>query len=90
VWQKLGLGPLKKIKCKNCGVFITVPWFKSLLIIGLGTVTPLVGGVLILGLIPKPASAVWFVSSFSVGVVMGTLLFFWLYNRFVPLVVKHA
>jgi hypothetical protein len=90
VWQKLGLGALKKIECKNCGAFITVPWFRSLLVMVLGTVTPWIGGALAFGLLPKPAGAVEFLASFSFGFVLCTLLFLWLYNRYVPLVVKHA
>jgi len=90
VWQKLGLGPMKKIKCKSCGAFITVPWFKSLVIIGLGTLTPLFGGLFVFGVVPNNAGAVATVAGFSFGFVLGTLLFLWLYNRYVPLVVKHA
>ena len=90
VWQKLGLGPLKKIKCKSCGAFITVPWFKSLIVIGLGTLIPLFGGLLALGFVPEKAGGLATVAGVSLGVVLGTLLFFWVYNRYVPLMVKHA
>ena len=89
VWQKLGLGPLRKIKCKLCGAFISVPWFKSMFFIGLGTFTPLLG-FLTFSVIPKPAGLVATVAGFSFGIVLGIFMFLWLYNRYVHLVVKHA
>jgi hypothetical protein len=90
VWQKLGLGSLKKIKCKSCGAFITVPWFKSLLVISLGTLIQLFGGLLAFSAIPQQAGAIASFVGAVLGVVLGTLLSLWLYNRYVPLVVKHA
>lgn len=90
VWQKLRLGPLKKIRCKSCGAFISVPWLKSLMIIGLGTWTPLFSGLLALGLVPKNSGAVVAIVILAFGAVLGTLLFFWLYDRYVPLAVKRA
>jgi hypothetical protein len=90
VWQKLKLGPLNKVKCKHCGAFITVPWLESMLIVGLGTLTPLFGVLLLIGVVPEGAGIIVSTALLSVGVVLGTLLFFWLYDSFVPLVVKHA
>ena len=57
---------------------------------GLGTLTPLFGVLLGFALVPKNAGALTTAAGLSFGVVLGTLLFFWLYNRYVPLVVKHA
>jgi len=81
---------MKKTKCKSCGAFITVPWFKSLVVIGLGTLTQLFGGLFAFGFVPVKAGGLATIAGFSFGVVLGTLLFFLLYNRYVPLVVKHA
>jgi len=81
---------MKKIKCKSCGAFITVPWLKSLIVIGLGTLTPVFGGLFVFGFVPTKAGGLATVAGFLFGVTLGTLLFLWLYNRYVPLVVKHA
>lgn len=90
VWQKLSLGPLKKIQCGNCGGFVGVPWAKSLAVLAVGSVTPLLGGLLALMLLPKPAGIIATVMISAPGLVLGGALFLWLYNRFVPLVVKRA
>ena len=60
------------------------------MIISLGTLTPLFGGLLALDLVPKNSGAVVAIVILALGAVLGTLLFFWLYDRYVPLVVKRA
>lgn len=90
VWQKLWLGPLRKIECQNCGATISVPMFKSLLVMGVGSLAPWVFGFLAFSVVPKPVGAVVFVVSFLSGFILGTVLFFWFYNRYVPLVIKRV
>lgn len=89
-WQKLGIGPLKKVQCQNCGCFVGVPWTNSLVILALGSVTPLLGGVLALVLLPKPAGLFASAAAAVLGLLLGGAVFLWLYNRFVPLVVKRV
>ena len=61
-----------------------------MLVIGLGTFTPYIGFVFALNLAPKPAGAASVLLSGLFGFGLGVVLFLWLYNRYVPLVVKHA
>lgn len=88
VWQKLLLGPLRKIECKNCGAAVSVPMYKSMVVMGIGSLAPWVFGFLAFSVVPKPVSAVVFVASFLSGFILGLVLFFWFYNRYVPLVIK--
>ena len=90
VWQKLWLGPLRKIECKNCGATVTVPMFKSVVVMGIGSLTPWVSGFLVFNVVPKPVGAVVFIASFLSGFILGSVLFFWFYNRYVPLVIKRV
>ncbi len=90
VWQKLWLGPLRKVECKNCGAFVSVPMFKSSVVMVVGSVIPWVLGFFFFSLVPKPVDALGFVASFFSGFILGVVLFFWFYNRYVPLVMKSA
>lgn len=67
-----------------------VPWARSLVILAIGSITPLAGGLLALALLPKPAGFFTTVASIVSGLVLGGVVFLWLYNRFVPLVVKRV
>ncbi len=90
VWQKLWLGPLREIKCKSCGAFISVPWLISMLVMGIGALAPWGFGFLAYSVVSKPTSALVFILSFFSGFILGTVLFFWFYNRYVPLVIKRV
>jgi len=81
-WQKLGLGPLKKIRCQSCSAFVSVPWISSFVVITLANVF---------------AFAVSLVVFIWVGTLAGVLAlvfcavaFLWIYQRFVPLIEKNA
>lgn len=67
-----------------------VPWTNSLIILALGSVSPLLGGLLALVLLPKPAGLFVSVVAAVLGLLLGGAVFLWLYNRFVPLVVKRV
>ena len=81
---------MKKIKCGNCGGVVGVPWTNSLIVLAIGSVAPLLGGLLALSLLPKPAGTFASVVASAAGLLMGGVVFLWLYNRYVPLVAKRA
>ena len=89
VWQKILLGPARKIRCDLCGASVSIPWVKGMLIIFLASFFPPIGAVVASFLLPHQMDLMTFVVVLVVGGVAGLALLGWLYWRWVPLVVKH-
>lgn len=89
LWQKLSLGPAKKIRCELCGAAVSVAWIKSMSIILLGCLSPPFGAVVAFLLLPQPVGLATFVVSMLIGAAVGLALLGSLYSRWVPLVIKH-
>jgi VIT1/CCC1 family predicted Fe2+/Mn2+ transporter len=88
VWQKLKLGPARKIQCPNCGAEIGVPWLKSMFVIILSSFFPPLGAIVPFIYIPQHGSIISFLVAILVGTLAGLFMLGWLYSRWVPLVAK--
>jgi VIT1/CCC1 family predicted Fe2+/Mn2+ transporter len=88
MWQKMTLGPAKKIQCSNCGAAVSVPWLKSTLVIVLSSFFPPIGAIVPFIFIPQHGSIISFLVTILVGALAGLFMLGWLYSRWVPLVAK--
>ena len=88
MWQKMTLGPSRKIICSNCGVAVRVPWMRSMLIIILASFFPPIGAIAPFFFVSRHESIISLFVTVLVGSLLGLLLLSWFYSRWVPLVAK--
>ena len=89
VWQKISLGPARKIRCDLCGASVSISQVKGMLIIFLGSFFPPIGAVVASFLLPNRADLITFAVVLVAGAIAGLVLLGWLYWRWVPFVVKR-
>jgi VIT1/CCC1 family predicted Fe2+/Mn2+ transporter len=88
LWQKMTLGPARKIICSNCGAAVSVPWLKSTLVIILFSFFPPIGAIAPFFFVSHHESIISLFITMLVGAILGIVLLSWLYSRWVPLVEK--
>jgi hypothetical protein len=88
VWQKMTLGPARKIYCSNCGAAVSVPRLRSTIVIILSSFFPPIGAIAPFIFIPQHGSVSSFLITLLAGALAGFYIFGWLYSRWVPLVLK--
>ena len=82
-WRKLSVGPLRKVKCKNCRCLLRVAWFPAAIILLISSLLP-IGGLLAV------AAAGGFSSLWAMAIVffvvcgVAMLISAWIYHRYVP------
>ena len=89
-WKKLFVGPLNKISCSSCGAKVTVPLGLSTFAIIIGQVSAILGLIIALTLIPKPATLTNSIIAMHIGYIIGFIPFIYFYSKKVPLVIKNA
>ena len=88
-WRKQLLGPLRKVKCTNCGASVSVSLGKGLLVSVATSLVPFIGSLI--GLYGVRSWGLWGVLvGLAVGGVVACVAAAWIWHRYVPLVIKDA
>jgi len=90
-WRKCSLssvGPLSKVHCRKCGAEIGIPFLPSAFFLLLITFIPFITGFAAIKLFSPPDGLFWGMAVLFLGFLAPIPPLFWLYSRYVPLVVK--
>lgn len=88
ILTKLYIGPLIKIKCKQCKELVGVPWVISLISSVLTTVLFFVGAIVPLFMFPERNNLEAILFKMVFGCFLAILVIVYLYLKFVPLIKK--